>query len=178
MPVCGRTSLSQSATSRVVSRLKERFESWRREDLSDERMLIAYFDTMRLPVPAAAGHEELRRDYRTIIMASNQQTRPVSARTLSTQMGGVGTRSGSELRRSRWRAVELLRLPQKPMEVLANRQSNRTDQTEFRRQARTQGTFTNKDSALILLYGLLALGQVNMRRIHGRRDIPLVAKMN
>ena len=49
---------------------------------------------------------------------------------------------------------------------------------EFRRRTKTQGAFTNESSALTLLYGLFALGQINLRRIHGWRDMPLVAKMN
>jgi transposase-like protein len=53
MAVFGRTALSKSALSRVVSRLKERFETWRCQDLSGEWMLILYLDAMNLPVRLA-----------------------------------------------------------------------------------------------------------------------------
>ena len=38
---------------------------------------------------------------------------------------------------------------------------------EFRRRTKTQGSFTNEEAGLTLLYGLLAFGQIKMRKIDG-----------
>lgn len=51
---------------------------------------------------------------------------------------------------------------------------------EFRRRVKTQGSFPTEDSAIVLLFGLVASGQVVMRKIDGHeqlRDIPLKKPM-
>ena len=42
---------------------------------------------------------------------------------------------------------------------------------EFKRRTKTQGSFRNESSALLLLYGLLAIGHVRLRKIDGYRDL-------
>ena len=42
---------------------------------------------------------------------------------------------------------------------------------EFRRRTKTQASFPSEDSALTLLYGLVAFGQIVMRRINGHRHV-------
>ena len=41
----------------------------------------------------------------------------------------------------------------------------------FRRRTKTQASFTNEDSALVLLYGLFAMGQITLRKIDGWKDL-------
>jgi putative transposase len=45
---------------------------------------------------------------------------------------------------------------------------------EFRRRAKTQGSLPTEDAALVLLFGLVASGQIRLRRLDGWRDIPAV----
>lgn len=48
---------------------------------------------------------------------------------------------------------------------------------EFRRRTKTQASFTNEDSALVLLYSLVAFGQIQMRKITGHAAVArLVSK--
>jgi len=42
---------------------------------------------------------------------------------------------------------------------------------EFRRRTKTQASFPNEDAALVLLYGLVAFGQILMRKINGHRSL-------
>lgn len=42
---------------------------------------------------------------------------------------------------------------------------------EFRRRVKTQGSFPSEDSAVILLYSLVASGQINLRRLDGYEKI-------
>ena len=42
---------------------------------------------------------------------------------------------------------------------------------EFRRRTKTQASFTTEDAALRLLYGLVAFGQIKLRKIDGYRDL-------
>jgi transposase-like protein len=42
---------------------------------------------------------------------------------------------------------------------------------EFRRRTKTQGSFRNEEAALVLLFGLVALGQIRMHRIRGWQEM-------
>jgi len=41
---------------------------------------------------------------------------------------------------------------------------------EFRRRVKTQGSLPSEDAAVILLFSLVASGQINLRRIDGWRN--------
>jgi putative transposase len=43
---------------------------------------------------------------------------------------------------------------------------------EFRRRTKTQASLPGEDAVLLLLYGLLRSGQIVLRRIDGREDLP------
>ncbi len=45
---------------------------------------------------------------------------------------------------------------------------------EFRRRTKTQGSFPTEDAALVLLWGLVAFGQIELRRIRGYQDLAKV----
>jgi putative transposase len=45
---------------------------------------------------------------------------------------------------------------------------------EFRRRVKTQGSLPTEDAALVLLFGLVASGQIRLRRLDGWRHIPAV----
>jgi transposase-like protein len=42
---------------------------------------------------------------------------------------------------------------------------------EFRRRTKTQGSFSTEEAALTLLFGLVAFGQIRMRKINGHRHV-------
>ena len=42
---------------------------------------------------------------------------------------------------------------------------------EFRRRTKTQASFPNEDAAVTLLYGLIAFGQIRMRKINGHQTL-------
>jgi len=48
---------------------------------------------------------------------------------------------------------------------------------EFRRRVKTQGSFPSEDSAVVLLYSLVASGQINLRRLDGyEKIVDVIAK--
>ena len=49
---------------------------------------------------------------------------------------------------------------------------------EFRRRVKTQGSLPNEDAALILLFSLVASGQVRLRKIDGWRNIAVVLRQH
>ena len=42
---------------------------------------------------------------------------------------------------------------------------------EFRRRTKTQASFSNEQGAVTLLYGLIAFGQIRMRKINGHQSL-------
>ena len=42
---------------------------------------------------------------------------------------------------------------------------------EFRRRTKTQASFSTEEAALTLLFGLIAFGQINLRRIDGYKHL-------
>ena len=49
---------------------------------------------------------------------------------------------------------------------------------EFRRRVKTQGSLPSEDAALVLLFSLVASGQIKLRRIDGWRKIATVLSQN
>ena len=49
---------------------------------------------------------------------------------------------------------------------------------EFRRRVKTQGSLPTEDAALVLLFSLVASGQIKLRRIDGWRKIATVLSQN
>ncbi len=270
LAVFGRRSLSKSAISRVVSRLKERFASWRCRDLAEERILILYLDAMylavrlarrvvKVPVHAVLGvredgqkvllslqiagsesaaswgavvddltrrglaapvlvvvdgnrglskaihtvwrdtliqrctrhkqenlvatapkhcHDELKRDYRTIITAKNMASARAARQSFLRKWSVLVPAAARSLEEAGEELLSFYRFPKSQWRCLRTTNPIERINGEFRRRTKTQGAFTNESSALVLLYGLFATGQIIMRRIHGWRDLPLVAKMN
>ncbi len=43
---------------------------------------------------------------------------------------------------------------------------------EFRRRTKTQASFSTEDAALIVLYGLVAFGHIQLRKIDGHQQLP------
>ena len=263
-PLLGPKSLSKSTISRLVARLKEHFEAWRRRDLTEEHYRVVYLDAMRLrvrlarrvlsvPVQAVVGvrpdgqkvlvalgiapsestgawksvvedlarrglaapalgvvdgnagllasiaavwpdahvqrctkhklenllakapkhaHGELRRDYRAITQAESlaqadraytafcRKWRPLCASVVeSIEEAGPHLLTFYRFPRSQWKSLRTTN----PIERVNE---------EFRRRVKTQGSFSTEQAALVLLYGLIAAGQIRLNKIAGCRDMP------
>jgi transposase-like protein len=122
---------------------------------------------------------EMKRDYRKIINATDgigarkaydafvakwSKLCPAVARSI--EEAGLELLTFYEFPKAMWRALRTTN----PLENL-----NR----EFRRRTKTQASFGQEASAVTLLYGLVAFGQIRMHKIDGHRELKaLVAKMN
>lgn len=261
-PLLGDEHLSKSAVSRVVSRLKERFEEWQSRDLSDENYAIVFLDgfhlkvrmakrVVKVPVLAALGvapggqkrlvslrpavseatshwssliedlqarglpaprlvvsdghggltkalekwsgtrlqrcvkhkaanllehcpahaRREVMRDYNEIVCAKDgivarraydefvakwSALAPAVARSL--EEAGEHLLTFYEFPQAMWKSIRTTN----PLENL-----NR----EFRRRTKTQASFTSEESAVALLFGLVASGQIKLRRIDGYQHL-------
>lgn len=118
---------------------------------------------------------EAKRDYNRIIFAADGITArkaydaflakwsalcPAVARSL--EDGGAELLTYYEFPKALWRSIRTTN----PLEIL-----NR----EFRRRTKTQASFGTEAAAVTLLYGLLAFGQIRLRKINGHRAMKSLA---
>jgi transposase-like protein len=121
-------------------------------------------------------HAELKRDYQAITHAEDAaaargayQAFLVKWRKLAAEVARSLEEAGEELLtftrypRSQWKSLRTTN----PIERLNG---------EFRRRTKTQGSFANEQAALVLLYSLVAMGQIQMRKIDGHQAMKEVLK--
>ena len=128
---------------------------------------------LRKHCPAHA-HAELKRDFHAIVRAesamaarkayaafTSKWSRLVPAVVRSLEEAGPALLSFYELPKDLWRSVRTTN----SLENL-----NR----EFRRRTKTQSSFGTEAAGVTLLWGLVAFGQIRMRRINGYRALQLL----
>jgi len=123
------------------------------------------------------AHGELKRDYDAIVMAADGATARrayIAFVRKWTPLCAAAVRSleeaGNELLtyyrfpRSQWKCLRTTN----PLERLNG---------EFRRRTKTQGSFRDETSAMVLLWGLVAFGQIVLRKIDGWKDMTQAMKI-
>jgi hypothetical protein len=62
------------------------------------------------------------------------------------------------------------------MENAAHDERHRALNEEFRRRVKTQGSLPGEDAALLLLYSLVAIGQITLSKLDGHEKIATVIR--
>jgi transposase-like protein len=268
-PLLGTSQLSKSAISRVVIKLKSKFDEWMSRDLSAEGSLVLYLDGMhlpvrlarrvvRVPVQAVVGvresgeklllslriapsestaswkgvvedlrdrglrapqlvvadgnkgllrairdtwsatdiqrctkhklenllgaapkhcHDELKRDYRDIVYADDLETAQKAYDRFCAKWSKLCTEVVTSLQEAGHDLLTFYRYPKSQWKSLRTTNQIERLNGEFRRRTKTQGSFSNEKAALVLLWALVAFGQIQMRTIVGWQDMPEVAAM-
>lgn len=123
------------------------------------------------------SHGELKRDYQAMTHA---ETAEEARRAYDTFVRKWRKLSLEVVRSLEEAGVELLsftRFPRSQWKSLRTTNQIERLNGEFRRRTKTQGSFCNEASALVLLYGLVALGQVRLRKIDGWHELPHVVTL-
>ena len=116
--------------------------------------------------------EELAEDYRRMVYAETreavEQARASFLRKWRLRCKAVVSsfeEAGDEL-------FTFLQFPQLQWKALRTTNALERINEEFRRRTKTQASLPGEDAVLLLLYGLLRSGQIVLRRIDGRDDLP------
>lgn len=148
--------------------LRKALEAW--PEARVQRCTVHKRENLFKHCPAHA-RAEVKRDYDAIIYAEDglaarkaydnfvakwSRLCPGVARSL--EEGGLLLLTFYEFPRSTWKSLRSTNMVEN-----LNR--------EFRRRTKTQASFTNEEAAVTLLYGLVAFGQITMRRIDGHHDL-------
>jgi transposase-like protein len=123
-------------------------------------------------------HEELRRDFRTITHGESAEEIKNAYGEFLSKWKKLLPEVAKSLQEAGEELLTFTKYPQNQWKAL--RTTNRIERLngEFRRRTKTQGSFRNEGSALVLLWGLVAFGQIRLRKIDGWKEIERVAEGN
>jgi len=117
------------------------------------------------------SHAELKRDYHAIVYAETL----VAARAAYQEFVRKWSKLSAEVVKSLEEAgdelLTFMQFPESQWRALRTTNAIERLNGEFRRRTKTQGSFCNEQAALVLLFGLIAVGQIRMRKIDGHYDL-------
>jgi putative transposase len=117
---------------------------------------------------------EIRDDFHHIVYATSADAArgayTTFERTWAKRCPGVVT----SLREGGEELLTFFRFPKVQWKTLRTTNTIERLHEEFRRRVKTQGSLPSEDAALVLLFGLVASGQIKLRRIDGWRKIVAV----
>lgn len=261
-PLLGSENLSKSSVSRIVSRLKAHFATWRERDLSDEVYAILYLDgfhlkvrmarrvisvpvlavlgvavdgskrlvALQIAISEASGHwssliadlqkrglrapclvvsdghaglrkaieswpgikiqrcaqhkwtnlaencpaharREMHRDYRGIVNAKNGMAARKTYKAFLDKWSELCPAAARSLEEAGEQLLTFYEFPKAMWRTLRTTNSLENLNREFRRRTKTQASFSSEDSAVTLLYGLVAFGQIRLRKVDGHHAV-------
>jgi len=147
--------------------LKKAMELW---DAKVQRCTFHKLQNLYGHCPKHA-HPEVKRDYDRIVYAKDG----LAARKAYDEFLRKWSRFCPPVARSLEEAghhlLTFYEFPRELWKALRTTNSIENLNREFRRRTKTQASFSTEDSVLTLLYGLIALGQITLRRISGYKHM-------
>lgn len=122
-------------------------------------------------------HDELKRDYRGIVDAENLEAAEEARSAFVAKWSGLSKEVVRSLEEAGEELLTFYRFPRSMWKCLRTTNPIERLNEEFRRRTKTQGSFPNEESALVLMFGLVAMGQIQLRRIDGWKDLAYVVAM-
>ena len=122
-------------------------------------------------------HEELRQDYREIVYAEDERAARRAWLKFTTKWKKRCPAVVESLDEAGDELLTFYRFPESQWKGL--RTTNIVERVieEFRRRVKTQAVLPSADSALLLLYGLAASGQLRFRKLDGYQELDQVGRV-
>jgi putative transposase len=153
--------------------LKKAAESW--PDVQVQRCTIHKLHNLQEHCPRHA-RRELKRDYDAIIYATDGMAARKQYESFVAKWSKLCPAVERSIKEAGEQLLTFYSFPKAMWKCLRTTNAVENLNREFRRRTKTQGSFSNEDAALTLLYGLVAFGQIEMRRISGYRHVALLIK--
>jgi len=128
------------------------------------------YRNLKKKVPMHA-HEELRRDYRAITHALSPENGLRAYDAFLAKWSKLCPEAAKSLQEAGLELLTFFRFPRSLWRALRTTNGLERLNEEFRRRVKTQGAMPNETSALTLLYGLIAFGQIRLKKIGGFRAV-------
>jgi putative transposase len=113
------------------------------------------------------ARSELKRDYRAIITAKNAMAARQAHSAFMKKWEALCPPVAKSMLEAGDELLTYFDFPASMRTSLRSTNSLENLNREFRRRTKTQASFPNEGAALTLLYGLIAFGQIRMRKING-----------
>jgi len=131
------------------------------------------YANLKKKVPAHA-HDELKRDYRAITHALSAENGLRAYNAFLAKWSKLCPEAAKSLQEAGLELLTFFRFPRSLWRALRTTNGLERLNEEFRRRVKTQGAMPNETSALTLLYGLIAFGQIRLKKIGGFRAVASV----
>ena len=116
-------------------------------------------------------HPELKRDYSAITHPLSAEAAQRAYEAFLGKWRGILPTVAESLEEAGEHLLTFTRFPKSQWKSLRTTNQIERLNGEFRRRTKTQGSFRNERSALVLLYGLVAFGQIGLRKIDGWQEV-------
>ncbi len=113
------------------------------------------------------AHRELKRDYDRIVYAKSGMAAREAYQAFVMKWRKLCPAVAKSLEEAGEQLLTFYAFPKAMWKALRTTNSIENLNREFRRRTKTQASFSTEDAAVTLLYGLVAFGQIQLRRICG-----------
>jgi transposase-like protein len=117
------------------------------------------------------AHRELKRDYDRIVYAKSGMAAREAYQAFVTKWRKLCPAVANSLEEAGEQLLTFYAFPPAMWKALRTTNSIENLNREFRRRTKTQASFSTEDAAVTLLFGLVAFGQIELRRICGYRYV-------
>lgn len=145
--------------------------SWPKAEV--QRCTQHKLENLKSKVPTHA-RAELKRDYRAITHALSGENALRAYNAFLVKWEKICPAAAKSLEEGGLELLTFYRFPRAMWKSLRSTNTLERLNQEFRRRVKTQGSMPNESAGLVLLYGLLAFGQIKLRRIDGWKAIPMM----
>jgi putative transposase len=117
------------------------------------------------------ARRELKRDYDAIIYAEDGLAARAAYQALLTKWTSLCPAVARSLEEAGEQLLTFYAFPKAMWRALRTTNTLENLNREFRRRTKTQASFSSEESAVTLLYALVAFGQIQLRKIDGHRHV-------
>ena len=144
--------------------LAKAIEAWPQAQV--QRCAVHKWQNLVKHCPAHA-HREVKRDYDRIVYAKSGMAAREAYQAFVTKWRKLCPAVAKSLEEAGEQLLTFYAFPKAMWKALRTTNSIENLNREFRRRTKTQASFSTEEAAVTLLYGLVAFGQVELRRICG-----------
>jgi transposase-like protein len=149
--------------------LKKALERW--DGVRVQRCTVHKLANLRSHCPRHA-QPEMQRDYHRIIGASDGLAARAAYDAFVKKWTTLCPAVAKSLEEAGLELLTFYDFPKAMWKSLRTTNTLENLNREFRRRTKTQASFSTEDAALIILYGLVAFGQIQLRKIDGHQQLP------
>jgi len=121
---------------------------------------------------------EIREDFHRIAYAASAEAARAAYATFERTWGKRCPGIVASLREGGDELLTFFTYPRAQWKTLRTTNTIERLHEEFRRRVKTQGSLPNEDAALILLFSLIASGEIRLRKIDGWRNIATMLRQH